>query len=199
MGGKVANSSSNKVIEYGLAEIVDDLRIKKSWGATRIREYLVEHELPQKGVIMSESSINRYLQMRGFIKSKDQDTTEAVNVYRSYTRSLETTEEVEEVLINRIHKWQDLIPGDPGYDDPRVLTGLVKEYTGLGKRKDNLVTSIAGMQKQVYSILSMSQLITKIFEMVHKADPTLALEITREIQRNPEMQETFRKIKGVNK
>ena len=192
-GGSVQNS----IIALGLEAVVQELRIKKGWGAIKIAKTI--NSDPEKyhlepDVVVSVPSLNRYLKAKGFSDSKQEDSKEAINVYRSECETLAKLEYIEDALFNNIEACTEIDQDDPKYD-PKLLIELSKSYREIATKKAATVANVSRMMEKVYSWNTSSQLVTAVFDVLKERDPMLEHEIRQEIKRNPMFSECLRKMK----
>ena len=193
-GGSVQNS----IIALGLEAVVQELRIKKGWGAIKIAKTINSN--PEKyhlepDVVVSVPSLNRYLKAKGFSDSKQEDSKEAINVYRSECDTLAKLEYIEEAIFNNIEACTEVDQDDPKYD-PKLLIELSKSYREMTTKKAATLASIARIQEKIFSWISVSQLVQAVFDVISEKDKVLAYEIRQELKRNPVFEECLRKMKA---
>ena len=193
-GGSVQNS----IIALGLEAVVQELRIKKGWGAIKIAKTINSN--PEKyhlepDVVVSVPSLNRYLKAKGFSDSKQEDSKEAINVYRSECDTLAKLEYIEEAIFNNIEACTEIDQDDPKYD-PKLLIELSKSYREMTTKKAATLASIARMQEKIFSWSNASQLVQAVFEVLKEKDPMLEHEIRQDLKRNPMFSECLRKMKA---
>lgn len=193
-GGSVQNS----IIALGLEAVVQELRIKKGWGAIKIAKTIngdkeKYHLAPD--VQVSVPSLNRYLKAKGLIDSKQEDSKEAINVYRAECETLAKLEFIEEAIFNNIEACTEVDQEDPKYD-PKLLIELSKSYREMTTKKAATLASIARIQEKIFSWISVSQLVQAVFEVLKEKDQMLEHEIRQELKRNPMFSECLRKMKA---
>lgn len=190
-------SRQSSIAALGLEDVVQELRVKKGWGAMRIAKYIngnAKKYLPDDGTQVTVPSLNRYLKDKGLNDTRKEDAKEAINVYKVECESLEKIQFIAESLFNRIEACNEIDQDDEGYDS-KLLIELAKSYREITTKQSSLVASIARMQEKIFSWINVSQLVQAVFDVLSEKDKVLAYEIRQELKRNPVFEECLRKMK----
>ena len=190
-------SRQSSIAALGLEDVVQELRVKKGWGAMRIAKYIngnASKYLPDDGTQVTVPSLNRYLKDKGLNDTRKQDAKEAINVYKVECESLEKIQFIAESLFNRIEACNEIDQDDERYDS-KLLIELAKSYREITTKQSSLVASIARMQEKIYNFSIVSQIVQRTFDILKEKDPMLANEIRAEIKKDPMLNECYRKMK----
>lgn len=190
-------SRQSSIAALGLEDVVQELRVKKGWGAMRIAKYIngnAKKYLPDDGTQVTVPSLNRYLKDKGLNDTRKEDAKEAINVYKVECESLEKIQFIAESLFNRIEACNEIDQDDERYDS-KLLIELAKSYREITTKQSSLVASIARMQEKIFSWINVSQLVQAVFDVLSEKDKVLAYEIRQELKRNPVFEECLRKMK----
>ena len=190
-------SRQSSIAALGLEDVVQELRVKKGWGAMRIAKYIngnASKYLPDDGTQVTVPSLNRYLKDKGLNDTRKEDAKEAINVYKVECESLEKIQFIAESLFNRIEACNEIDQDDEGYDS-KLLIELAKSYREITTKQSSLVASITRMQEKIYSFSIVSQIVQRTFDILKEKDPMLANEIRAEIKKDPMLNECYRKMK----
>lgn len=196
---KIAKNGSRQssIAALGLEDVVQELRVKKGWGAMRIAKYIngnASKYLPDDGTQVTVPSLNRYLKDKGLNDTRKEDAKEAINVYKVECESLEKIQFIAESLFNRIEACNEIDQDDERYDS-KLLIELAKSYREITTKQSSLVASITRMQEKIYSFSIVSQIVQRTFDILKEKDPMLANEIRAEIKKDPMLNECYRKMK----
>lgn len=190
-------SRQSSIAALGLEDVVQELRVKKGWGAMRIAKYIngnAKKYLPDDGTQVTVPSLNRYLKDKGLNDTRKEDAKEAINVYKVECESLEKIQFIAESLFNRIEACNEIDQDDERYDS-KLLIELAKSYREITTKQSSLVASITRMQEKIYSFSIVSQIVQRTFDILKEKDPMLANEIRAEIKKDPMLNECYRKMK----
>lgn len=190
-------SRQSSIAALGLEDVVQELRVKKGWGAMRIARYIngnASKYLPDDGTQVTVPSLNRYLKDKGLNDTRKEDAKEAINVYKVECESLEKIQFIAESLFNRIEACNEIDQDDERYDS-KLLIELAKSYREITTKQSSLVASITRMQEKIYSFSIVSQIVQRTFDILKEKDPMLANEIRAEIKKDPMLNECYRKMK----
>lgn len=190
-------SRQSSIAALGLEDVVQELRVKKGWGAMRIAKYIngnASKYLPDDGTQVTVPSLNRYLKDKGLNDTRKEDAKEAINVYKVECESLEKIQFIAESLFNRIEACNEIDQDDERYDS-KLLIELAKSYREITTKQSSLVASITRMQEKIYSFSIVSQIVQRTFDILKEKDPMLANEIRAEIKKDPMLNECYRKMK----
>ena len=190
-------SRQSSIVALGLEDVVQELRVKKGWGAMRIAKYIngnASKYLPDDGTQVTVPSLNRYLKDKGLNDTRKEDAKEAINVYKVECESLEKIQFIAESLFNRIEACNEIDQDDERYDS-KLLIELAKSYREITTKQSSLVASITRMQEKIFSWINVSQLVQAVFDVLSEKDKVLAYEIRQELKRNPVFEECLRKMK----
>lgn len=190
-------SRQSSIAALGLEDVVQELRVKKGWGAMRIAKYIngnASKYLPDDGTQVTVPSLNRYLKDKGLNDTRKEDAKEAINVYKVECESLEKIQFIAESLFNRIEACNEIDQDDERYDS-KLLIELAKSYREITTKQSSLVASIARMQEKIFSWTNVSQIVQRTFDILKEKDPMLANEIRAEIKKDPMLNECYRKMK----
>lgn len=190
-------SRQSSIAALGLEDVVQELRVKKGWGAMRIAKYIngnAKKYLPDDGTQVTVPSLNRYLRDKGLNDTRKEDAKEAINVYKVECESLEKIQFIAESLFNRIEACNEIDQDDEMYDS-KLLIELAKSYREITTKQSSLVASITRMQEKIYSFSIVSQIVQRTFDILKEKDPMLANEIRAEIKKDPMLNECYRKMK----
>lgn len=190
-------SRQSSIAALGLEDVVQELRVKKGWGAMRIAKYIngnAKKYLPDDGTQVTVPSLNRYLKDKGLNDTRKEDAKEAINVYKVECESLEKIQFIAESLFNRIEACNEIDQDDERYDS-KLLIELAKSYREITTKQSSLVASITRMQEKIYSFSIVSQIVQRTFDILVERDPVLANEIRAEIKKDPMLNECYRKMK----
>ena len=196
---KIAKNGSRQssIAALGLEDVVQELRVKKGWGAMRIAKYIngnAKKYLPDDGTQVTVPSLNRYLKDKGLNDTRKEDAKEAINVYKVECESLEKIQFIAESLFNRIEACNEIDQDDERYDS-KLLIELAKSYREITTKQSSLVASITRIQEKIYSFSIVSQIVQRTFDILKEKDPMLANEIRAEIKKDPMLNECYRKMK----
>ena len=190
-------SRQSSIAALGLEDVVQELRVKKGWGAMRIAKYIngnAKKYLPDDGTQVTVPSLNRYLKDKGLNDTRKEDAKEAINVYKVECESLEKIQFIAESLFNRIEACNEIDQDDERYDS-KLLIELAKSYREITTKQSSLVASITRMQEKIFSWINVSQIVQRTFDILKEKDPMLANEIRAEIKKDPMLNECYRKMK----
>ena len=190
-------SRQSSIAALGLEDVVQELRVKKGWGAMRIAKYIngnASKYLPDDGTQVTVPSLNRYLRDKGLNDTRKEDAKEAINVYKVECESLEKIQFIAESLFNRIEACNEIDQDDERYDS-KLLIELAKSYREITTKQSSLVASITRMQEKIFSWINVSQIVQRTFDILKEKDPMLANEIRAEIKKDPMLNECYRKMK----
>ena len=190
-------SRQSSIAALGLEDVVQELRVKKGWGAMRIAKYIngnAKKYLPDDGTQVTVPSLNRYLKDKGLNDTRKEDAKEAINVYKVECESLEKIQFIAEALFNRIEACNEIDQDDERYDS-KLLIELAKSYREITTKQSSLVASITRMQEKIFSWINVSQIVQRTFDILKEKDPMLANEIRAEIKKDPMLNECYRKMK----
>ncbi len=190
-------SRQSSIAALGLEDVVQELRVKKGWGAMRIAKYIngnASKYLPDDGTQVTVPSLNRYLKDKGLNDTRKEDAKEAINVYKVECESLEKIQFIAESLFNRIEACNEIDQDDERYDS-KLLIELAKSYREITTKQSSLVASITRMQEKIFSWINVSQIVQRTFDILKEKDPMLANEIRAEIKKDPMLNECYRKMK----
>lgn len=192
-----AEAKISKIDHYGVGDLVSEMR-KKGMSYMKIsKELSTTYADKMNGDTISMLTVSRWCHDHMDDERENSDTT-AVNAYRENIKMLHMVDDNIEMLKVFLDAVSNMIAN--GADDATVL-GLFKYTKDLQvelerylARKQDIVGHIFSLQKEVYNMQTMNEVLRMVLNTVRKADQNVYNRVLITLRQNPKFVEATRKI-----
>lgn len=192
-----AEAKVSKIDHYKVGNLVTEMR-KKGMSYMKIsKELSTTYADQMDGDTISMLSVSRWCHDHMDDERENPDTT-AVNAYHENIKMLHMVDDNIEMLKVFLDAVSNMIAN--GADDATIL-GLFKHIKDLQvelerylARKQDIVGHIFNLQKEIYNMQVMNDVLNTVLTTVRRADKLIYNQVLIELRKNPRFVEATRKI-----
>lgn len=192
-----AKTGTNKIDHYGVGPEVMEMR-RKGYSYMKIaKELSTTYSDKMGGDTISMVTVKRWCGVH-VDEPADPNGDKVVNAYRENVKMLNMIESNIELLTVFLDATQSMIA--EGADNKTVLslfhstTDLQKQLERYIARKQDLVMTIFNLQKEIYNMHTMKEVLRVTLQTVRKADQNIYNQVLMELRKNEKFMEAIKKF-----